>query len=297
MKKCIRAALCFLTLLALAAPAGAAEKEATPLEKYWRVYGYTAPDNQARAEMDGFREITLKNDLVTVTVKQVIWDGYFLFTAAAARPNDPEKTLIIPAGLDKGDPVNGIWGETARRDARSFAKAAKEDGKRLLAVYAYPREFEIPPIDAPYMLDALQEGDGLSLLLACAAMPERKGALQLHFGVQTYDAENEYALIDDMQAEITVSPAAPAASAVYQAEKGLPFPALTLNKHAAGVYADAGVNEKDFVLSGEDGKEYPRVPLPDSPALLMDALPDTVFVSAIDEKTGEPLPPVPMKKR
>lgn len=48
----------------------------------------------------------------------------------------------MPGDVQKNDLVTGSYDEKLQNDMRSFESVAKEDGKQLLCVYAYMKEFD-----------------------------------------------------------------------------------------------------------------------------------------------------------
>ncbi len=75
--------------------------------------------------------------------KEVLYDTEMgtLYAAVTAVPASDD-VMIVPGDADSGDNVCGNYGENLNTDTRTFPEAAKEDGKRLIRVYAYRRNLK-----------------------------------------------------------------------------------------------------------------------------------------------------------
>ena len=71
------------------------------------------------------------------------------------------------AMFKKNDLVTGPYDEKLQNDMRSFESVAKEDGKQLLCVYAYMKEFDDI---GEYFFDHFQKANGESVLMSGARM-------------------------------------------------------------------------------------------------------------------------------
>lgn len=85
--------------------------------------------------------IVVETNDVKVTVREIVYDGIWLYTSADICSITPESVLVMPGSAAIVDSCSGLNGEQGIADKRSFKNAAIEDGKRLLAVYVYPKEF------------------------------------------------------------------------------------------------------------------------------------------------------------
>ncbi len=81
--------------------------------------------------------------LVKVSAKEVLYDTEMgtLYAAVTAVPASDD-VMIVPGDADSGDNVCGNYGEKLNTDTRTFPEAAREDGKRLIRVYAYRRNLK-----------------------------------------------------------------------------------------------------------------------------------------------------------
>lgn len=69
-------------------------------------------------------------------------------------------TYLLPGDAQPSDPAKGFYKENTREEKRSFLQVAKEDGKQLLAVYIYIKEFDEIGV---YFLDHLQVSESTSM--------------------------------------------------------------------------------------------------------------------------------------
>ncbi len=134
-----------------------------------------------------FPPITVNCGEVTVTVSELLYDGEWMYTAAKIVPNDTDEVLVLPGGAAQpGDRVCGVNGEDEREDTRTFQIAAQEDGKQLLAVYVYPKEFDAL---GTYFLDYFQKTDDISVLLSGAQFSSRNNPISITWQIQIYDVD------------------------------------------------------------------------------------------------------------
>lgn len=118
---------------------------------------------------------------VQVTLQEVLYDGYWIYTSASVVPTSSETTLVMPGSAGMDERVSGGNGEKSRMDIRTFREAATEDGKRLLSVYVYPKEFDYLPF---YFLDHRQDANDSSTLLSGSRLLAPSGTITIHGSVQ-----------------------------------------------------------------------------------------------------------------
>ncbi len=177
----------------MVAPLGVLAEEAEeslPIEQYLQVtMGQDLSANTTKS-------FTLEGDikdidctLIRVSIEEVFYDGEYesLYTAVTAVPA-VDDVLIKPADAANGDNICGNWGENLNTDTRTFLEAAKEEGKRLISVYAYPKEFEE---EGAYSLDHLQLADGNPLLLSSCPGTLNDSTISLTFTIQLYEVNLE----------------------------------------------------------------------------------------------------------
>lgn len=177
----------------MVAPLGVLAEEAEeslPIEQYLQV------TMGQELSADTTKSFTLEGDmkdvdcsLIKVSVEEVFYDGEYesLYTAVTAVPASDD-VMIKPADASNDDNVCGNWGENLNTDTRTFLGAAKEDGKRLISVYAYPKEFEE---EGSYSLDHLQLADGNPLLLSSCGGTLNDNTISLTFTIQLYEVDLE----------------------------------------------------------------------------------------------------------
>ncbi len=127
--------------------------------------------------------------LVKVSAKEVLYDTEMgtLYAAVTAVPASDD-VMFVPGDADSGDNVCGNYGENLNTDTRTFPEAAKEDGKRLIRVYAYPKEFEE---EGSYAMDHLQLADSTPLLISFCDGALNDTGIQLNFTIQLYEVDPE----------------------------------------------------------------------------------------------------------
>ncbi len=165
-------------------------EEVLPIENYLKV----AMEQELSA--DTTKYFTLEGDftevdcgLVKVSVEEVVYDTELntLYTAVTAVPTSDD-VMIMPGDASSGDNVCGNWGESLNTDTRTFLEAAKEDGKRLISVYAYPKEYEE---EGCYGLDHLQLADGNPLMLSLCEGTLNDTSVTLSFKIEVYEVDLE----------------------------------------------------------------------------------------------------------
>ena len=124
---------------------------------YLDIVGYELPEQVlSRLSLEQGTQ-TFSIGEVKVTLREILYDGYWIYTSASVMPSSPDGGVIMPGSASFGDLVRGGYGETARSDERTFLEAAQQEGKRLLCVYVYPREFDELSF---YFLDHRQDAGG-----------------------------------------------------------------------------------------------------------------------------------------
>lgn len=210
------AALC----LALTLTIGCNAEQTAPafeLNDFTTLYGYELPtlDAQAKAAEEAYQALSFAG--VQVTLKQVVYDGVWMFTAAAAAPENPQEVVVMPGSASPRDRYAGMNDEERRTETRSFLELAKQENRRLLAVYAYPKEFDVY---GSYFMDHLQDSGDLSLLVAgCNFVAPSDAPMTLHWMVQVYEVDVDtqaYTLLEEKLLPLTLQPM-PSTATVYAA--------------------------------------------------------------------------------
>lgn len=232
----LAAALC----LALTLTMGSHAEEAAPaftLNDFTALYGYEFPPlaDQAKAVDEANPTLTVSG--VQVTLKQLVYDGVWVLTTAAATPENPQEVVIMPGSANPRDRYAGMNEEARRTETRSFLELAKQENRRLLAVYVYPKEFDE---QSAYFIDHLQDSDDRSLLVAgCDFGMPSETPLSLHWMVQVYEvdvATQAYTLLEEKLLPLTLQPMPSTATAYATAGGSAPLTGCTLLRTALTTY-------------------------------------------------------------
>lgn len=132
---------------------------------------------------------------IHITINELIYDGIWLYTAAKISPIDSHSILVMPGSAIVSDLVKGGNNENIRDDHRSFIDAAREDRKRLLAVYVYPREFDSLEW---YFTDHFQQADDVSVFMSGAKINFGNETPIITWTIQVYEINldtREYKLL------------------------------------------------------------------------------------------------------
>jgi len=139
------------------------------------------------ANMNAIEEpVELTYGDVRIRLKELIYDGVWMYTAAEIQAVDSEKTIVMPGAADPGDPICG-FNNVQIRDERSFWEAANEDEKQLLVVYVYPTEFDG---QGEYFLDYFQLQDRTVLFSGCK-LNTGNAPVEVSWSVQIYAIDME----------------------------------------------------------------------------------------------------------
>ena len=69
-----------------------------------------------------------KTEEIEIRLREVIYDGVWLYTAAEIESLAPDKVIVMPGAADVTDSRTGVNGERTVADNRSFIDAANDDG-------------------------------------------------------------------------------------------------------------------------------------------------------------------------
>lgn len=253
------------------------------------MYGtYHLPTELQEQMHAAFSPVSIPCGDVTVTLSELLYDGEWMYTAAKIVPNDPEKTLVLPGGAAQpGESVCGINGEYERDDMRTFRTAAKEDGKQLLAVYVYPKEYDTV---GSYFLDYFQRANDVSVLVSGAQLAGGNLPITITWQIQIYDVDldtQQYALMKQVTTEpVTLAPIRELTSCTYEVvSEDAPFDSVELIESALHTYIrpswqrseDAGIHL--LTLFDASGQAYPGGAAPDVNTAVMDSDPERLYLS------------------
>jgi hypothetical protein len=71
------------------------------------LYGFNISPKIAEYLQAGFQPQTLDCDVAQVTIKEVLYDGVWMFTTTKIEPKFPDKTIIVPVDADFNDYIAG----------------------------------------------------------------------------------------------------------------------------------------------------------------------------------------------
>lgn len=213
---CLTMALCMALTLTVSSLAQETE-DPFDLTDYLLIYGYELPtmDTATLLSAEATAPVTVAG--IQVTLQQVVYDGVWMLTSAAAIPENPQEVVLMPGSSSVGDKYAGMYNEGLRTETRSFLELAKQENRRLLAVYAYPKEFDVY---GSYFMDHLQDSGDLSLLVAgCNFVAPSDAPMTLHWMVQVYEVDVDtqaYTLLEEKLLPLTLQPM-PSTATVYTA--------------------------------------------------------------------------------
>ena len=229
-----------------------------------------------------FQPIEMDCGDVQIVLREVLYDGMWMYTAATAVPTQGNEAILVPGDAGPDELLAGGWGEKLRDDPRSFEEAAVEEGKDLLFVDAYPVEFENEDY---YFTDHRQDAGVQSTLFSGAEVPHYNGNGMITFHVavsriSVNDGEEISTAVFDFPVEI-ICPGTEE-KAYRTTDEGLPFSRMTLTQTALATYVSAEwADPEDMVpmqLIGPEGEAYPRGNPDDVFSFRMDSFPQSVGV-------------------
>lgn len=234
--------------------------------------------------------IIVETDDVKVTVREIVYDGIWLYTSADISAISPESVLVMPGSAAIGDPCSGLNGEQGIEDNRSFKNAAIEDGKRLMAVYVYPKEFDEL---GEYFLDHYQRAEGVSTFLSGARVHTENAPTYLTLSVQVYEVDlltGKYSLIEELVSNTqSVYPCVAVEKQEYVTATGNAlFDSVQLIKSGITTYIQPMLNGKpyeiiDFTCNYVDGEVILHGASLDLRALSLTDFPDQFILNVYGE--------------
>lgn len=99
------------------------------------------PEGKAESYSVISRPIILNIEDVSVTLRKTIYDGTWLYTSVSAIPLD-SSTYLLPGDAQLSDSSKCFYKESTSKKEQSFLQVSKKDGKQLLVVYIYIKEFD-----------------------------------------------------------------------------------------------------------------------------------------------------------
>ena len=285
-----------LPLAAFAAPNTNADDDSY-LAQYMTRYDYVLPQTIIEQIQVNFTPQEADCDLIRVRFDEILYDGQWMYTSASVWPQNPDEVIVMPGDVQKNDLVTGPYDEKLQNDMRSFESVAKEDGKQLLCVYAYMKEFDDI---GEYFLDHFQKANGESVLMSGARMAGGCKAIKATWSIKVYDVDLEtgkYSLLGEYLFPMKILPLQPYAERTYRVvsgEKGL-FESVVLAYTPLNTYVFPQWKEKQdrprFSIALVDANDTPfsqGVPLA-ADTYVLDTLPNEIFLIVSDYHTGEML--------
>lgn len=285
-----------LPLAAFAAPNTNADDDSY-LAQYMTRYDYVLPQTIIEQIQVNFTPQEADCDLIRVRFDEILYDGQWMYTSASVWPQNPDEVIVMPGDVQKNDLVTGPYDEKLQNDMRSFESVAKEDGKQLLCVYAYMKEFDDI---GEYFLDHFQKANGESVLMSGARMAGGCKAIKATWSIKVYDVDLEtgkYSLLGEYLFPMKILPLQPYAERTYRVvsgEKDL-FESVVLAYTPLNTYVFPQWKEKQdrprFSIALVDANDTPfsqGVPLA-ADTYVLDTLPSEIFLIISDYQTGEML--------
>lgn len=285
-----------LPLAAFAAPNTNADDDSY-LAQYMTRYDYVLPQTIIEQIQVNFTPQEADCDLIRVRFDEILYDGQWMYTSASVWPQNPDEVIVMPGDVQKNDLVTGPYDEKLQNDMRSFESVAKEDGKQLLCVYAYMKEFDDI---GEYFLDHFQKANGESVLMSGARMAGGCKAIKATWSIKVYDVDLEagkYSLLGEYLFPMKILPLQPYAERTYRVvsgEKDL-FESVVLAYTPLNTYVFPQWKEKQdrprFSITLVDANDTPfsqGVPLA-ADTYVLDTLPNEIFLIVSDYHTGEML--------
>lgn len=283
-----------LPLAAFAAPNTNADDDSY-LAQYMTRYDYVLPQTIIEQIQVNFTPQEADCDLIRVRFDEILYDGQWMYTSASVWPQNPDEVIVMPGDVQKNDLVTGPYDEKLQNDMRSFESVAKEDGKQLLCVYAYMKEFDDI---GEYFLDHFQKANGESVLMSGARMAGGCKAIKATWSIKVYDVDLEtgkYSLLGEYLFPMKILPLQPYAERTYRVvsgEKDL-FESVVLAYTPLNTYVFPQWKEKQdrprFSIALVDANDTPfsqGVPLAAN-TYVLDTLPSEIFLIISDYQTGE----------
>ena len=283
-----------LPLAAFAAPNTNADDDSY-LAQYMTRYDYVLPQTIIEQIQVNFTPQEADCDLIRVRFDEILYDGQWMYTSASVWPQNPNEVIVMPGDVQKNDLVTGSYDEKLQNDMRSFESVAKEDGKQLLCVYAYMKEFDDI---GEYFLDHFQKANGESVLMSGARMAGGCKAIKATWSIKVYDVDLEtgkYSLLGEYLFPMKIRPLQPYAERTYRVVSGETdlFESVVLAYTPLNTYVFPQWKEKQdrprFSIALVDANDTPfsqGVPLA-ADTYVLDTLPNEIFLIISDYQTGE----------
>lgn len=283
--------------LLLCTPAGALatqslDDEGGYIAEYLDMYDCHLTNDVLRQIQTSFEPQEADCGSVRVRFNEILYDGQWMYTSASIWPKDPDAVLVLPGDAQMDDPLAGLYGEQALNDQRTFKEAAKEDGKRLLSVYAYMKEFDDT---GAYFLDHFQE-ENSSILFSGSRMAGGSKAVECTWSVQIFEVNlqtSKYTFQEEYLFPMTIPPIEPYVEQAYRVmDAECPFEQMILAVTPLGAYTIPQWNDLDdqqrthITLITADEQLVSKAASPAMDVYSMDALPQQITLSLVTFDNG-----------
>ena len=267
--------------------------EAEGLVWYMDQYGIRLKENVIH-RMKNFSPVQINCNIAEVQLTEVLYDGCWMYTAATIQPVNPEDTLLMPGSAGINEKVCGGYEESRRKDTRTFEEAAREDHKKIYAVYVYPQEFDFCSF---YFLDHRQDDNEQSTLFSGAPLFNEDLFKCINLSTQIYEVNllnSNYTLVEDQIVPVPVYTIGEICIDTYQCKNDIvkPFDELVLIRTPVATYANAiwksldDYNYFQFDFLDASGNSLPNGAPADPYAYIMNTVPSSINVK-ITNKDGD----------
>ena len=270
----------------------------SPIAWLMKLYGFALSDDIVSAMQASFSPQTFDCGPIRVTLREVLYDGVWLYTSATVTPVNPAAMLIMPGSASLDDFVSGGYQENLRDDQRSFQQAASQDKKKLIRVTLHPAELE----QAEYFfLDHRQDAGNQSTIFSGAPINGTEETLTIHLSIkldsvapssEEYTQSNSYEFPVDIQRIGSVN-----RRAYHSMNDKAPFTLIYLVETPLTIYAFPVWNNEDaenryqFRLLDKDSDPVGRGAPPDGSTYGFTEFPDAFSVMLMEDDIaqGEPI--------
>ena len=299
MKQRLATTIVFVMILisCFAGMSESAETEWVGIPWLMSIYGYEMDQSLIDEMNDNFQAQTFDCGKAQVTLREVLYDGVWMFTAATVVPTAGEDVIIIPASADMEDFIAGGYQEGLRDDQRTFLEAALEDHKQLLYIEIIPDEYEESDF---YFEDHRQDPGEQSTLYSGGPvlLPEDENVIHLTIQISMIAPETEEESDPETYSfPVEIHRTASRKKSYHTAESDTPFDSVTLvitplATHALPEWKTQELKETvGFQLFDNNGEPFPKGIPQDSTTCFLTDFPDQFIVrfEEDDESTQDVL--------
>lgn len=291
MKRILAAIMLVTMILTFSSGSFSEDKESdwTGIPWLMGVYGYNMDQALIDEMHDSFPVQTFDCGKAQVTLREVLYDGVWMFTAATVIPTAGEDVIIFPASADIEDFIAGGYQEGLRDDPRTFLEAASEDHKELLYIQIIPDEYWESEF---FFDDHRQDPDEQSTLYSGGPVLMADDENEIHLTIQTSlispetQEESEPATYSF---PVKIQRTASQRKNYHTAEADSPFDSVTLvitplATHALPEWKTQELKETvEFQLLDCNGEPFPKGIPQDSTTCFLTDFPDQFIIRFEDD--------------